>query len=566
MANRSDGQRSNGLNRTFAAAAVGVTWSAVLVVIFGSSLPAVAAETKIDTVDDGPTDALLVWADATGESLRQDDAAMIPNGGQLRAEPISEQQASVDASKDVWFYFDSTSAGNSAGQPTKAHTADDAIDIQLAQFQLPQPTSEGEAPSKQLPQRLTYEYSYGTESEVTYRVNPDLNDRVRDDFLIVTPQLNGSVTYRPSDWLETTLEMTIEREFPVQEEQVVTLPDGELQFAENRKTSLLVDQAFVTLKDVTDPFELTLGRKNFEDNRHWLYDTSLDTALVSFKQGAFRAEASVSRENLWDLDLTDKVQRDRIDTYMLYAGYRGIEDIRLAGYTVMRHDLDGLEGRPLLMGVRSLGTVSESFSYWSELALLRGEDEQSRRYSAFAIDVGGTYRFTGLPFNPNVTLGYAFGSGDKNPDDNKNSEFRQTGLQSNEAKFAGVSEFLVYGEALDPELSNLEIFTVGLGFRPAPNVSTDFVYHRYLLDEIAEELRDSALTALMNQDDTQLSKDMGSAFDIVIGLRNLFGVRRLGLDLRAGWFIPGKAFQIDDGGGSFRKADQGISVVAKLWW
>jgi alginate production protein len=360
--------------------------------------------------------------------------------------------------------------------------------------------------------------------------------------------------------------MTIEREFPVEEERVVTLPNGDLQFAENRRTSLLVDQAFVTIKDVTDPFELTLGRKNFEDARHWLYDTSLDTALVSVKKGTFRAEASVSRENLWDLNLTDKVQRDRIDTYILYADYRGIEDIKLAGYTVMRHDLDGLEGRSLLMGVRSQGTISENFSYWSDLAILRGEDEESRRFSAFGIDVGGTYRFTGLPFNPNITLGYAFGTGDGNPDDNKNGEFRQTGLQSNEAKFAGVSEFLVYGEALDPELSNLEIFTVGLGFRPAPNVSTDFVYHRYRLDEIAEELRDSALTALMNQDATQLSREVGSGFDIVIGFRSLFGVRRLGLDVRAGWFIPGKAFQIEEADGSFSKADKGISVIAKLWW
>jgi alginate production protein len=522
-------------------AVIGVAWSVVLAALIGSSPPVVAAEIKIATADESATDWLSVWADINEESLRQDDAAPIPNGGQPGVEPTIEQ-------------------------PISERIADDETDVRLAQFQLPQPAPDGEAPSKQLPQRLTYEYTYGTESDITYRANPDLDDQVRDDFLIVTPQLNGSVTYRPSDWLETMLEMSMEREFPVREEAVVTLPGGELQYAETRRLSILVDQALVTFKSATDPLELTVGRKNFEDNRHWLYDASLDAALVSFKQGSFRAETSLSRENLWDLDLTSKVERDRINNYILYADYRGIEDINLGGYTIMRHDLDQMEGRALLMGLRSVGMVSENFSYWSELALLRGEDEGSRRFSGFGVDVGGTYRFRGLPFSPNVTLGYAFGSGDKNPDDDKNNEFRQTGLQSNEAKFAGVSEFLVYGEALDPELSNLEILTVGLGFRPAPNISTDFVFHRYQLDELAEELRNSALTALMNQDDTQLSKDVGSGFDIVIGWRNLFGVRRLGLDVRAGWFFPGKAFQIEEEGGSFRKADKGISMIAKLWW
>jgi alginate production protein len=89
------------------------------------------------------------------------------------------------------------------------------------------------------------------------------------------------------------------------------------------------------------------------------------------------------------------------------------------------------------------------------------------------------------------------------------------------------------------------------------------------LDGIADSIRNSELTALMNQDDTQLSKDMGSAFDVVIGFRNLFGVRRLGLDLRYGWFFPGKAFRIEEGDPAdpvFRGADKGNSVVAKFWY
>ena len=163
---------------------------------------------------------------------------------------------------------------------------------------------------------------------------------------------------------------------------------------------------------------------------------------------------------------------------------------------------------------------------------------------------------------------FAFGSGD-DPNTGTNTEFRQTGLQSNEARFAGVSEFKTYGEALDPELSNLKILTVGLGFRPAPDVSLDFVYHHYWLDELADEIRNSALTAQMNQVDTRLSKDVGNAFDVVLGVRSLFGVRRLGLDLRAGWFFPGSAFLRNDGdevNPNLRDAEDGFGIVTKFWW
>jgi alginate production protein len=47
-------------------------------------------------------------------------------------------------------------------------------------------------------------------------------------------------------------------------------------------------------------------------------------------------------------------------------------------------------------------------------------------------------------------------------------------------------------------------------------------------------------------------------------------VRRLGLDVRAGWFRPGRAFRNDVTGDpdnpKFRYADKGISVLAKFWY
>ncbi len=440
--------------------------------------------------------------------------------------------------------------------------------LELAQFQLPpsEPTAEGKAAPKALMRRLPYEYGYGSESEISYRKNADLNRAVRDDTLILTPEVNGHVTYRPTDWLETTLEMILEREVPINEPSPVTLPDGEIQSAMPRRFSVLIDQAFVTVRGPIDPFALTVGRKNFEDARHWLYDSSIDMVGVSLSRGTIRAEATMGREALFDGDLGQRQITDRINTYMLHAEYRGIEDVKFAGYVIKRDDRAGREGRPVWVGVRSYGNPSNSFSYWVELAHMRGTDEESRRFNAYAFDVGVTHRFTDHPLYPNVTLGFALASGDHGQNGRNNQEFRQTGLQSNETKFAGISEFRVYGEALDPELSNIKILTLGAGIRPAPNISLDLVYHRYWLFAIADEVRNSALTAQMNQDDTQLSKDIGSAFDVVIGVRNLFGTRRLGMDIRAGWFFPGKAHRFDGGDGRFEDADRGISAIAKFWW
>jgi alginate production protein len=453
--------------------------------------------------------------------------------------------------------------------PGRVVTPGVAGEEQVAQFQLPQTTPGGAAPETQLPQRLTYQYDIGSESGAFYRRDADLDRRLRDDTLILVPQLNGYITYRPTDWLEATLEMVVEREIPVLEESLVRLPNGETMIAPQRRLSAVVDQAYVTIQNVIDPFDVTIGRLNFEDERHWLYDTSMDVVSASYRQGPFRAQATVGREVLTDLDLVTKQQSDRNNTYMLYADWRGIEGSTLAAYTIMRDDQDGLEGKPQHYGLRAIGVPFDTFSYWAEAALLRGRDETGTRLSGHAFDVGGTIRFPELPLYPSLSVGYAFATGDHNPNDGVNQEFRQTGLQSNETRLAGVPDFKVYGEALDPELSNLHILTAGLGVRPTPDSTLEFVYHRYWLDEPAEELRNSAITALMNQFGSRTSQDVGSGFDVVYGVRNLFGVRSLGIDLRAGWFFPGDAFANRERVGRIirqREPDKGVAISAKFWW
>lgn len=437
----------------------------------------------------------------------------------------------------------------------------------LAQFQLP-PKPPGGSAATALPAVLRYQYGYGSESELRYRRDVDLDRRLRDNSLIVTPQVNGFVVYRPRPWLELTLEMIAEKEFAAQEEAFVTLPSGETQAPPARHASLLVDQAFVGLKP-GGGFELAAGRKNYEDERHWLFDTSMDIAAAAWRRGPFRIEGILGREVRWDLDLAahSREPKDRNDTAIVYAQYRGIPDVMLGAYTLERHDRTGQEGRPHLYGLRALGVPSDRLSYWAELAWLRGRDETGTRFEGRGFDLGYTYRFIQFPYHPNVSLGFAAGSGDANPDDNTNGEFRQSGLQSNEIRLGGIPKFKVYGEALDPELSNLKILTAAFGFRPTPTTSVDLVLHRYRLDALADELRGSQLTALMNR--ARLSRDVGTGFDVVVAFRNVFGVRRLGIDLRAGWFEPGDAFirnEGDEDNPLLRDAHRSFALVAKIWF
>jgi alginate production protein len=435
----------------------------------------------------------------------------------------------------------------------------------LAQFELPK--SAGDGPSSvpvQQATRLSFAYSYGMESPFTYRRDNDFDSGVRDNSFVFKTKVFGSIIYRPTDWLTTTLEMKLGREYPIREENEIQLPNGDLKIAQKREPTLLVEQAIVTVRNVIAPFEINVGRRNYEDERHWLFDGSIDVASLSYRHENVRAEAMIGRDVLWSMDLLRHAKKQPTEMMMLYGDYRGFDNSVVGGYLMRRNDLSGKEGKLIMFGLRASGKPTAAFSYWSEFALLRGSDESGNKFKASAFEVGGTYRFADLPFDPNVTLAYAYGSGDGNPDDGVNNEFRQTGLQSNEARYIGLAKFKTYGEMIDPELSNLKILTLGLGARATPGISVDLAYHRYQLNAIASEIRNWGLTAQMNTLSTAQSKDVGQELDLVVGFRGLFGVRRLGLDLRAGKFFPGQAFRRSDGADGVRGANPGVSVVAKF--
>jgi alginate production protein len=415
----------------------------------------------------------------------------------------------------------------------------------------------------QVPTRLSYQYAYGMESPFTYRRNNDLDSGLRDNQFLFKTKIFGNVVYRPVGWLSLTLEMKLGREYSLAEEDLVQLPNGDTFAKPRRDPTLVVEQALITVRQIIAPFELNIGRRNYEDDRHWIFDGSMDVVSLAVRQGDWRAEVMVGRDVLWSLDALRHTVKPGVESTMLWVDYRGVQDHLISAYALKRSDRDDQEGHPLTLGLRANGKPTATVNWWGELALLRGRDENGQRFKARALDVGATYRFADLPLDPNITLAYAYGSGDSNPDDGVNREFRQTGLQTNETKYIGLSKFKAYGERLDSELSNLKVLAVGLGARLSPGTTVDVIYRRYRLDTVASEIRNWGLTAQMNTLPDQPSRDMGQALDVVMGFRGLFDIRRLGLDLRAGWFFPGKAFRRAQSAPA-RNADKGVSVIGKF--
>ena len=459
-----------------------------------------------------------------------------------------------------------TSAGMEPAQRDAGRAASEVTPTQWPRLQSLEPSGPQREWATRIPGAFEFDFGVDGEVELSGSRNADLDNGLADDFLVVELAIVfASFSYRPSSWFETRAELHLERAFALKEEDFVLLPDGSFQEREDRPWHLFFDEIVATIESDRVPFQLSAGRRKFEDERHWLYDATLDSLVFALQPDDFRFEASVSRENLVDLDLAASEQDSRINNWSLYTEYRGIQRNRLAAYWFHRRDIGNSTeaGRPQFLGLSAQGQPFDRFDYWMEAAYLRGTDEMAKRLSGYGFDGGATYRFLDTPLQPSITLGFAYGSGDDDTDDGENSRFRQTGLQSNESKFAGDSEFKIYGEVLDPELSNLRIYTAAIGVQPVAGVFGELVYHRYEMNEISDEIHGSALSAEPNRIDARPSRNVGSALDLVVEFRNLFDVRDLDLDLRIGVFFPGDAY-ITDGGGSIINADKGASLVAKF--
>lgn len=313
-------------------------------------------------------------------------------------------------------------------------------------------------------------------------------------------------------------------------------------FEETRDTTQTVDltlnQAYLALNNVVEGTSLQIGRQRFTDIRRWLFNEQLDAARLAYKYQELSMEFSASKFNTFQRELlgpepTASGETGKFINYYSYLSYKIDKKSRIGAFALYQK---GDTQYPMFFGIQSEGELVKHLNYWIQSAMVRGTDS-SQRIRGEAVDVGLTRIFgSSTSIRPSITVGYAYGSGDGNPNDSVDTAFRQTGFQGNSDSFNGVARLKYYGEILDPQLTNLMIFTGGAGIKPSRRSSLDLVYHYYLRDFSSTSIPRAGLS---NVGQTGTDKHLGEEIDLIIGYQE---IAQVDTRLIFGLFMPGKAF------------------------
>ncbi len=316
--------------------------------------------------------------------------------------------------------------------------------------------------------------------------------------------------------------------------------------------SLRRDQSWLFWSNIADTrFSLQVGRQNFREDREWWWDRDLDALRLHYDLSRFHTELAIAQE-LMPISTEDNgidpeqkkvfrllghtawlwADKQRLDGFFLYN--RDHSRRQRVGQTIRPDREDPSDAQLVWLGARA--SVEQSLDRFGTLdylfqggwvggteRLLKFDDntdgknsvtkQRKHRVSGWGFDSALAWEMP-LPWRPSLTLGYAFGSGDRTSG-GKDTAFRQTGLPDNQGKYNGVKRFRYYGELLRPELSNLHIWTADLGFRFWRSSSLDLAYHLYRQVYATSSLRDSRLDI----DPQGKKRGIGQEWDLILALR-----------------------------------------------
>ena len=294
------------------------------------------------------------------------------------------------------------------------------------------------------------------------------------------------------------------------------------------ESDVSVKEAYVALDRIAGgPFGLQVGRQRFRDSREWFFDDYLDAARVSVDIASWHVETAVA-DGLFAGPETTRRRRDQRQAIASVA--RRLDKHTTATAFIIARDDRNRHEQPLWIGGSLSGRLARTLKYWGNGAVRRGR-AGSLRLRGWAIDAAAAYRFP-IPAAPALSGGYAVASGDQSRSDGVDSNFRQTGLHDNNARFHGLKRFAYYGEVFHPELSNLTVLTAGAGMKPLERASIDLVYHRYAQQRVRRTLASNALAAT----GTGRSPRLGDEVDLIISVQRF---RPVDLSIVTGIFWPG---------------------------
>lgn len=405
--------------------------------------------------------------------------------------------------------------------------------------------------------------------------------------LIIGPQLDSTLESRQDVALDPAAKddvIQLEQELQVDflyrlTERVALFLQGKLLYnalldAENRAHDVQWDLARGETWLYIGPLfgsalRLQIGRQEFLDKREWWWNADLDAIRLHYNRGAWHAQVGIAQEVATRALDEARIAPDEKNVLRVLGrfAWEWTEAQWIEGFFLVHHDHSSRQALAMLVptdrqdesdadlswfGLRALGSRKMArlgrLDYWLDLASVVGheirfqfdevDDTQSRvatrRQHAvygWAVDAGVSWQ-SHRPWRPALTLGYAVGSGDSQPERGSDRDFRQTGLQDNSDRFAGVTRFHYYGELFQPELSNVHILTAALGFRLLPSSSVEFVYHAYWQVEPAPLVRATHIEAEPEGN----TRHLGQEWNLVIGMQawDHLEITLIGAAFRAG--------------------------------
>ena len=324
-------------------------------------------------------------------------------------------------------------------------------------------------------------------------------------------------------------------------------------------------------------FGLQLGRQEFKESREWWWDEDLDAVRLDYRRDSWDLALGLAKESAPRSTLEETIDPAAKDVMrgIGQAAWRWHEQHQLEAFLLWQNDTssvpslnsviekeqeDESDADLFWVGLRATGEQPLSsygtLSYWFDSALVWGdeisidfesvdddlsqvESLQRQNVRGWAIDVGGYWSLP-LASRPFFILGYASGSGDADDEGlASNRTFRQTGLQNNEERFK------YYGELLEPELSNLGIATLGVGFPLFEDSLLALVYHHYRQVDATPFLRNANL----NRDPDGSSADIGQEWDLILKLEEW---DKLDLEAIGAVFEAGRGFGQANGERSYK--------------
>ena len=336
-------------------------------------------------------------------------------------------------------------------------------------------------------------------------------------------------------------------------------------------------QALVLVDDIAGrPLSLQLGRIALIEPRAWWWDDDLDAARLRFAAGNFRLETGVAKElgrvssALPGIDPVDKgvtrwfghggwrwAPRHDVELFWLNANDSSGAPAPGALFDGDSDSVDTADAKLRWIGLRASGEwrhrSGHRLGWRGDVARVRGRETRTpfgrtaddrlsagtssqRSVRGQAWGLGAQWRLPGAA-RPTFSLDLASGSGGTDSDA-LDLNFRQTGLQENKGRVAGVKRVRYYGELLDPQLSNLRIASAGFGLRFLHNSSAEVLLHHYRQNVASTRLAGSRLSVAP----LGLRREIGREIDLVVALREW---RHVELIMKLSRFMPGAAFAAD---------------------